>query len=270
MNQEKKPVPSRQKSQVRGIYDTDQVWSRQSEALATRLGLQRVHRIPVPGSVLMISSNGLALLTTSAQGSQMVVRVDFTTREWQRRIAVVRQEQLIRAMGRKPDLTDRIVDATGGLGRDSFLLAAAGFRVQVFERNPLLAALFEDGLLRAEESNKTRGICSRISLTCGDARRFLGRQQQVGIVYLDPLFPEQKKSAKVKKELQVIRKIAGEDNFLEGNFMKGLLSAAIKTAIGRVVVKRPRHGPCLDNQPPSYTLSGKTVRFDIYLAPLKN
>ncbi len=264
MNQEKKPVSSRQKHQVCGIYESDQLWSRQSQALATRLGLQRVHRIPVPGSVLMFSGNGLALLTTNARGAQMVVRVDFTTRKWQRRIAVVRQEQLIKAMGRKPDLTSRIVDATGGLGRDSFLLAAAGFRVQVFERNPLLAALLEDGLLRAEESGKTKDICSRISLTCGDARCFLDRRQQVEIVYLDPLFPEQKKSAKVKKQLQVIRKIAGEDNVLDG-----LLGAAIKTATGRVVVKRPLHGPHLDNQPPSYTLAGKTVRFDIYLPPLK-
>ncbi len=232
-----------------------------SNALSERLDLPRISQIPDKGSVLIISENGLSLLSTDDKGMHMRVRVDFTSMDWQRRIASVRREQIIRAMGRKTNQMATIIDATGGLGRDSFLLAAAGFKVQVVERNPLLAALLKDGLLRAKESRITNDISNRITLTCGDACHYMEQQpQKVDIIYLDPLFPPQKKSAKVKKELQVIRKIADRDD----NSTK-LFAAAFTSATGRVVVKRPQHGPWLDNRQPSYCVSGKIVRYDIYL-----
>ena len=36
------------------------------------------------------------------------------------------------------------VDATAGLGEDAFLLAGAGFQVNLYERNPVIAALLYD------------------------------------------------------------------------------------------------------------------------------
>ena len=266
MTQEKTHWPDKETSNLGGIYCENSTWLPEDDALAERLGLPRISKIPDRGSVLIVSEKGLSLLSMDDQGMAMRVGVDFTSGDWQRRIASVRRERIIRAMGRKADRTTTIIDATGGLGRDAFLLAAAGFQVQVVERNPLLAALLEDGLLRAKESRMTRNISARISLTCGDACHYLERQQQrAGIVYLDPLFPAQKKSAKVKKELQVIRKIAaGDDDPTR------LFAAALKGATERVVVKRPQHGPWLDDRPPSYCVSGKIVRFDIYLLTIKN
>ncbi len=266
MIQEKIHRPDKETSNLRGIYWENNTWLSEDNALVARLGVPRISRIPDSGSVLIVAENGLSLLVKNDQGKDMRVRVDFTTGNWRRRIASVRGEQIIRAMGRKTDPATTIIDGTGGLGRDSFLLAAAGFQVQVIERNPLLAALLEDGLLRARESRLTKTISARISLTCGNACHYLEQlQKPVAIVYLDPLFPSRKKSARVKKELQVIREIAGDnDNACN------LLTCALMTATGRVVVKRPRHGPWLDERPPSYSVSGKTIRFDIYLVTTKN
>ncbi len=261
MNREKRHHPHGESIILAGIYAENHAWSQRDEILAQRLGVPRIMEMPEKGTALVVSETGLSLLSIDERGMAMRVRVDFTTGKWRQRIASVRGERLIRAMGRKAGPATTIIDATGGLGRDSFLLAAAGFHVRVVERNPVLAALLADGLLRAGESRVTRKISARITLTCGDACHYLQQQNhRADIVYLDPLFPEQKKSARVKKELQVIRKIADKDDD-----PAPLFAVARTAAAARVVVKRPQHGPWLDNRPPSYSVSGKTVRFDIYL-----
>ena len=261
MTREKTDPPVRETINLAGIYTENQAVSKRGDALAQSLGVPRIRQIAATGPTLVVSAKGLSLLSTDDQGMAMRIGVDFTTGQWRRRIASVRRERLIRAMGRKAGPATTIIDATGGLGRDSFLLAAAGFQVRVVERHPVLAALLADGLRRAGESRVTGEISARITLTCGDACQYLQQQNhRADIVYLDPLFPGQKKSAKVKKELQIIRKIAGSDDD-----PAPLLAAARAAAGARVVVKRPQHGPWLDNRPPSYCVSGKIVRFDIYL-----
>ncbi len=48
-------------------------------------------------------------------------------------------------MGIKGDYLPDVVDATAGLGRDAFVLASVGCRVRMLERNPVVAALLDDG-----------------------------------------------------------------------------------------------------------------------------
>ena len=79
------------------------------------------------------------------------------------------------------------------------------------------------------------------------------------MVYLDPMFPERKKSAQVKKEMQIFHALIGAD--LDAD---QLLENALERANYRVVVKRPRIAPFLNNQKPSYQLEGKSSRYDIY------
>jgi 16S rRNA (guanine1516-N2)-methyltransferase len=77
------------------------------------------------------------------------------------------------------------------------------------------------------------------------------------------MFPERRKSALVKKELQLLQLLAQPDSAPER-----LLAAALEVARQRVVVKRPLKAPCLTALSPSHSLSGKTVRFDVYLGCL--
>jgi 16S rRNA (guanine1516-N2)-methyltransferase len=243
------------------IHSFDPAFEQETENLAERLGLPLVIKKPEQGLFLTINRQGLGLCLVEKRKQTMEIRVDFTTASWEHRLQQVRKELLIRAMGRTVPEKTSIIDATGGLGRDSFLLAAAGFTIRTFERNPILAALLANGLERTA-GHATMEIGSLITLHCEDARNFLETNRSVvDIVYLDPMFPPRKKSAKVKKELQTIQQIVGNERDYEA-----LFTLALQNAKKRVVVKRPKNGPWINNcERPSYSLPGETIRFDIYL-----
>lgn len=156
--------------------------------------------------------------------------------------------------------TPTIVDCTAGLGEDSLLLAAAGFEVTLFERDWVIAALLEDALRRAADDPQLSPIVAPMHLKKGDS--ILGLQHldfKPDAVFLDPMFPEKRKSAATKKKFQLLHHL--EQPCTEEN---ALLNAALNTAQRKVVVKRPAKGPHLADKKPSYSIQGKAVRYDIY------
>lgn len=77
------------------------------------------------------------------------------------------------------------------------------------------------------------------------------------VIYIDPMHPLRQKSALVKKDMQALQQIIGEDKDVSN-----LIELAMTRTRQRVVVKWPqRLAPLL---PPHASISGKTVRFDIY------
>lgn len=157
----------------------------------------------------------------------------------------------------------KAIDATAGLGEDSFILAAGGYEVELFEHNPITCALLNDALIRARNDARLRDIAKRMHLTEGDSKDFLENiSYRPDIIYLDPMFPEKKKSAETKKKLQVLHQIelpcADENELLE---------AAINAKPVKIIIKRPPDGAYLGGIKPSYSITRKAVRFDcIYLA----
>ena len=155
-------------------------------------------------------------------------------------------------------------DATGGLGRDSFVLASLGLKVHTFEQNPAVACLLSDGLNRAGQSEETREIAQRIILHFGNAvdlmQELAAQNGSPDVVYLDPMYPERRKTAAVKKEMAYFHDLVGvaQDE-------AELLDVALNTAKKRIVVKRPRLGEFLDGCKPAYQYTGKSTRFDVYL-----
>jgi 16S rRNA (guanine1516-N2)-methyltransferase len=53
---------------------------------------------------------------------------------------------LAKAMGLRAGKTPKIVDATAGLGRDSFLLASLGAEVTMIERSDVMHGLLQEGM----------------------------------------------------------------------------------------------------------------------------
>lgn len=60
-----------------------------------------------------------------------------------------RGEAIAKAVGIKKDYLPNVIDATAGLGRDAFVLAAIGCQIKLVERHPVVRLLLQDGLQRA-------------------------------------------------------------------------------------------------------------------------
>ena len=170
--------------------------------------------------------------------------------------------QLIaRAVGLQKRKNIRVLDVTAGLGRDAFILATLGCQVTMLERSKIIAALLQDGLLRARALDWVKQLS--INLIIADAQEYLlslASNALPQVIYIDPMFPETKKSALVKKEMRILRDIVGADPDAEQ-----LLSLALDKATQRVVVKRARLAPSIAGHEPSIKISGKSSRYDIYL-----
>ena len=209
--------------------------------------------------VLLMGREGLSLETEGQS-----VRGDFAGMLPRIRQNRLGQESLIRAArfrGGRENLV--AVDATAGLGEDSFLLAAAGFQVELFERNPVIAALLRDALRRAAETTALSGVVSRMHLTEGDSRSLLRKlPEPPDLILLDPMFPARSKNALSRKKLQLLQKIEGpcDDE-------AGLLQAAIDARPYRIVVKRPIRGSCLAGRKPDWSVRGRIIRYDCLAFP---
>ena len=195
-------------------------------------------------------------------GSGMELRQDF--REMLPRVRRNRlgRELLVRAARvRSLEGAPTCMDATAGLGEDSFLLAAAGFEVTLRERVFQQSGDHRVALARALDDPDLADIAARMHVRAGDsieALRALATPPDV--VYLDPMFPERRKSAAVKKKFQLLHRLERPCEDSEG---EELLAAAIAARPRKVVVKRPVKGPYLANVKPSHSVAGKAVRYDV-------
>ena len=177
-----------------------------------------------------------------------------------------RGQPLAKAIGLKKGATPTIIDATAGFARDAFVLANLGCQITLIERNPLIATLIEDALLRAANDDDIAEVIQRMSLINYDAIEYLtklDKQNRPEVIYMDPMYPSREKSALVKKDMRLLHQLAGPDTDSEQ-----LLEAARKTALKRVVVKRPKSAPFVGEQKPATSIESKNTRYDIYLSSL--
>ncbi|MDA1010362.1 MAG: class I SAM-dependent methyltransferase, partial [Chloroflexi bacterium] len=201
-----------------------------ARSLGLPVGLPVPTMTPAPGLVLMLDEAGWSL---SDDTPGALVRSDFTGGEVGRRVreAPRGEGRLIRALGLKRHPAPLVLDATAGLGRESVLAAALGATVVACERSPIVALLLRDGLRRAAEAG-LGALMSRVTLHEGDAREVLATLGVLpDVVLVDPMFPERTKSAKARREMQILQHLLGPDEDTEA-----LLDAALRGARERVVV----------------------------------
>ena len=156
-----------------------------------------------------------------------------------------------------------ILDATAGMGQDSLLLAAAGFEVEMYEQNPVIAALLADCLERAGQDPDLEEIVCRMHLHERDSIEALRNlKESPDVIYLDPMFPERQKSALVKKKFQLLHLLE-----MPCRDEEALFKAAVDARPFKLVVKRPLKGPKLAGITPGYSLTGKAIRYDCFVFP---
>lgn len=216
---------------------------------------------------LVFSDPGVTLQWT-AEPRQGPVRVDFCGgKEAHRRHYGGGKGQLIaKAVGVSSRFKPHVFDATAGLGKDAFVLASLGCSVTLMERSPIAFALLKDGLRRATEFAKNADvellkILNRMTLKDGDSIPYLSAITEpiADVVYLDPMFPSRQKKSAVKKDMKAFHSVVGQDADNEL-----LFNSAENKAIYRIAVKRPRHAPQISATTPTYSLEGKSSRYDMY------
>lgn len=223
------------------------------------------------GLVLRLDEDGLSLHSTAGSPARPT-RIDFLSGKLRHRLETSRRsEGLLKAIGMdKYSLPLRVIDATAGLGTDGFVMAAKGCEVLMLEKSGVMAALLADGLRRGRHAGDavTNEYFQRLSLECGDANDFFGRQafreSPPDVIYLDPMFPPRRKSAKVKKDMALMQQLLPPNEDVET-----LVQKAREIAAKRVVLKRPgkaskgtsRKGG-LD---PDFQVPGKACHFQVFL-----
>jgi 16S rRNA (guanine1516-N2)-methyltransferase len=211
---------------------------------------------------LYVDETGVSL-RQSGKKAPGPVQVDFLAGKAKHRMTYGggKGQLLSKAIGLNKRAGLKVLDATAGLGQDSFVLATLGCDVTLLERSPVVAALLSDGIQRGLRGDyEVASVLSRMNLICTDAIEYLQKLAVPSeVIYLDPMYPHTDKTAKVKKEMASFRQIVGEDLDDEK-----LLTSALEKAIYRVVVKRPRLGSKIVGVQPTLQLMGKSSRFDIY------
>jgi len=231
--------------------------------LAQILKLDLCHHQQIDGEAidfyLFIDENGLALQAT-IKPAPGPLRVEFT--KLHKRIAdALLHQNLLKACGVRKANRPSVLDATAGLGTDSFLLTAAGCCVQALEVNPIVYALLSDGFERYKQLGKQeQELISRLKIRNENFLDINASREKVEVVYLDPMFPPKSKTAQVKKGMAYVQNLIGSD--CQGEKM---FEIAKKYAQERVVVKRAKSSPNITENQSDITFKGSSSRFDVYL-----
>jgi 16S rRNA (guanine1516-N2)-methyltransferase len=236
-----------------------------------------------PDRALLTVSDGVPALQMTGRNAPGPVTVDFADAAMANRRRSGHNELLGKAVGWKQRHAPRVLDATGGFCRDAFLLADLGCQVLVCERDPVMAQLIQCALERAAASPDSwlRGVCENITVRGQDAMTLAPDCfAQTDVIYLDPMFPLDRRAAPAK-EMQVLHRLLGTDVATSAQQLSGgcrnpanspegdaaLLAWARAQAVRRVVVKRPRRAAAIAGATPGHTVSGRSVRFDVYPLP---
>ena len=208
---------------------------------------------------LVRDEEGLALV-----GEGQMLRGDFTRMLPRIKAGRLNSELLVKAAKiKKAEGELAAVDATAGLGEDSLLLAAAGFNVTLYERNPVVYELLKDALERAAQIPELAPVVARMTAVHADSVAGMASlETPPDVILLDPMFPARQKSALVKKKLQMIQKLEQpcDDEIT-------LLLTAMEAKPKKLIVKRPPKGDYLAGLKPDHSIEGKAVRFDCFASP---
>jgi len=172
-----------------------------------------------------------------------------------------RGQNLAKAVGMKFNKNRNIIDATAGLGYDSFILASLGAKVTLIERSQKMHEILQNGINEGISfGGEIEKIINRMELLFGDSKDILPKLTPE-VIMIDTMYKERKKTALVKNNMRLVREIVGPDSdYIE------LLKVALNCAKNRVVLKQPRYAePIKEIRKCSHQILGKTIRYDIFM-----
>ena len=172
------------------------------------------------------------------------------------RITQYQGETLLKkAIGWQSTVQKHILDATGGLGHDSFILALLGQKITVLEKNMGLCILIEEALHNLPNLPYFNDAKNNISIINNDSRAFLSSAENFDVVYIDPMF-NSKKKLKRTKQMEFLDDYLKEYDdpsveFYDSNFK-------------RLVIKKELRAISSIKDCSVLSFKGSSVRYDIY------
>jgi len=171
-------------------------------------------------------------------------------------------QALLRACNNKQRNIDSLLDLTAGWGADSLTLAWHGQRLRLLEQSSLLAGILDYSLACLAATDAGGDTAARMHVDCANSAEFLqalDSSDAFDCIYLDPMFPAHKSSARPAKEMQILQALTGNSD------IEQCFELALASARRRVVVKRPARAPELYDSKPDIVYRENSVRFDVYL-----
>jgi 16S rRNA (guanine1516-N2)-methyltransferase len=168
-----------------------------------RTKISATHHLPKTirkSIIIQIAENGISLIRDNS-----LVQGDFSKMRPRLIPANLNGELLIKAAKMKGTANNlTAIDATAGLGEDAFLLAAFGYKLSLYERDPIISLLLQDAINRAFQQPDLQPIAARMTLHFADSIPALSKvETPPDIVLLDPMFPNRKKKRTGKKEISI-------------------------------------------------------------------
>ncbi len=215
--------------------------------------------------IVLVEENNHRFFQACLDGDAFTVGKDLPSRK----NIGVNHDPLARAIGWKTGKHLRVLDGTCGLARDLIHLWTLGCDVTGIESNPWVFKVASSIVEQHFKSNQQtyqmndHGFDSdRLRLYNADLFQFIKTNKNFDVIFLDPMFPDKKSSAKVGKESQVLQKICAQWSMdFEVELMKEILSAGMS----RLVVKRPKGAAFIANRTPHHSKEVSAVRYDVYL-----
>ncbi len=240
-----------------------------AQEIAHALGVPVFNTIQAQRWCLKLQHQQLAL----CRPDNLTVSIDFITGKAIQRAREPQfaKQPLAKAIGysqwsrKNPEKQLHVIDATTGLGTDAWMLALLGCRVTMLERSAVLHCLLTHALQQAAQHEATLNATNNTQLVHTDAKDWLNAQActAADVIYLDPMYPEKRKQALVKKGMQLLHDLIGADSNNEL-----LLPTALSKARYRVVVKRPKGAPVLQgsdaHEGQLTSVESPGTRFDVY------
>ena len=180
----------------------------------------------------------------------------FTSGKFSTRISQYQGENLLKkAIGWQSKTQKHILDATGGLGHDSFIFALLGQKITLLEKNIGLCILIEEALHNLPNLPYFKNAKNNISIINSDSRAFLSSAENFDVVYIDPMF-NSKKKLKRTKQMEFLDNYLNEYDdpsaeFYESNFK-------------RLVIKKELRATSSIKDCSALSFRGSSVRYDIY------
>jgi len=231
-----------------------------AKSLASFLNSKLIDKAPKNGSFLSITHNALEF-NSFIDNELRTLKVDFLRGSMGWRLNRPEHEtQLKKALG-KSTRELSIFDATAGMLGDSMIFLSLGHKVVSCEQSKIIYLLVKDACERAQEELPFLKNLTLINGNSPDIHE-LNKNLDFDVIYLDPLYPQSKKSSKRSGDIALLKSAIELENIKD--IGDEIFHRFRNKAHKKIILKRPVKAPLICNKI-NYQIKGKSTRFDIYI-----